>query len=157
MAPERVVLSNVLLDIPNESLIPLLHKFGEPTSHISQLSISTVHPDLKHMKSKIIQVMEKIPHTINVEHDGVTYLIYVTCDDGTCINCRKRDHVAKNCHTIAQSRIGPITLADRGAGRQFNTPLHNLPSLHRRPQAQGNRRPPLTTQRSSPCYLSHGR
>jgi hypothetical protein len=36
-------------DIPNETLIPLLHTFGKTTSLISHPSISTMHADLKHM------------------------------------------------------------------------------------------------------------
>lgn len=69
MASKRVVLSNVLPNIPNESLIQLLHIFRKPASHISQLSISTVHPDLKHVKSfrrlvYLIPDMEKMPPTI---------------------------------------------------------------------------------------------
>jgi hypothetical protein len=79
MASKRDVLSNVLPDIPNESLILLLlHNFGKPTPHISQLSIPTAHPYLRHIKSfrrlvyMIIPGMEKMPPTINVEHDKVT-------------------------------------------------------------------------------------
>jgi hypothetical protein len=124
MASRRVVLSNVLPDIPNETLLPLLHTFGKPTSHISQLSISTTHADLKHIKSfrrlvyMLIPSMEKIPSTINVEYDGVKYVIYVTCDDVTCVTCHKPGHVAQNCHTKPQSRLGPITFADLAAGRR---------------------------------------
>jgi hypothetical protein len=128
MASKRVVLSNVLPDIPNETLMPLLHTFGKPTSLISNLSISTMHADLKHIKSfrrlvyMIIPNMEKIPHTINVQHDGVSYVIYVTCDDITCTNCHKPGHLAKNCHTTTQTRFGPITFADLAAGRRATHP-----------------------------------
>jgi hypothetical protein len=127
MASKRVVLSNVLPDIPNETLMPLLHTFGKPTSLISSLSISTMHADLKHIKSfrrlvyMIIPNMEKIPHTINVQHDEVSYVIYVTCDDITCTNCHKPGHVAQNCHTTTQTRSGPITFADLAAGRRRAT------------------------------------
>jgi hypothetical protein len=74
MASKRVVLSNVIPDIPDESLIPLLQKFGKPTSHMSHFSISTTHPDLRHIKSfrrminMIIPNMEKIPSTIHIKH-----------------------------------------------------------------------------------------
>jgi hypothetical protein len=122
MASRRVVLSNVLPDIPNETLMPLLHAFGKPTSLISHLSISTTHADLKHIKSfrrlvyMIIPNIEKIPHLINVQHDGVTYAVYVTCDI-TCMNCHKPGHTVQNCHTPVQSRLTPITFADLAAGR----------------------------------------
>jgi hypothetical protein len=93
IASKRVVLSNVLPDIPDESLIPSLLTFGKTTSPISKLSISTTHPDLKHIKTfrrlvcMIIPHMEKMPDTFNVEHDGVSYAIYVTSDDVTYTNC----------------------------------------------------------------------
>jgi hypothetical protein len=108
MASKRVVFSNVVPDIPNETLIPLLHTFGKTTSLISHLSISIMHADLKYIKSfrrlvyMIIPNMEKIPHTINAQHDEVNYAVYVTCDI-TCINCHKPGHEAQNCHTTAQS------------------------------------------------------
>jgi hypothetical protein len=50
------------------------------------------------------------------------YTIYVTCDDVTCTNCHKPGHVAQNCHTTAQSRLGPITFADLAAGRKTTRP-----------------------------------
>jgi hypothetical protein len=71
MASKRVAFSNGLPDMLNEFLIPLLHTSGKPTSHISQLPISTVQPDLKHIKSfrrlvyMTIPDMEKMPRKIN--------------------------------------------------------------------------------------------
>jgi hypothetical protein len=100
----------------------------KPTSQISKLSISTTHPGLKHIKSfrrlvyMVIPHMKKMPHNFKVEHDGVSYAIYVTSDDVTCTNCRKPGHVARNCHTPAQARVGPITFADLAAGRRVTTP-----------------------------------
>jgi hypothetical protein len=128
MASKRVVLSNVLPDIPDASLIPLLHNFGKPTSQLSQLSISTAHADLKHIKSfrrmvyMIIPDMKKIPSTINVYHEGINYLIYVTCDDSTCAKCHKPGHTTQHCHTNAQARLGPVTYADLTAGRRVTNP-----------------------------------
>jgi hypothetical protein len=128
MASRRVVLSNVLPDIPNETLMPLLHAFGKTTSPISHLSISTTHADLKHIKSfrrlvyMIITNIEKIPHVISVQHDGVTHAVYVTYDDITCTNCHKPGHTAQNCHTKIQSRLAPITFADLAAGRKTTSP-----------------------------------
>jgi hypothetical protein len=87
MASKRVVLSNVLPDIPDATLIPLLHRFGKPTSHLTQISISTAHTDLKHVKSfrrmvyMLIPDMQKILTTITVEHEGAHYIIYVTCEN----------------------------------------------------------------------------
>jgi hypothetical protein len=95
MAFKRVVLSNILPDIPDEALISTLLTFGKPTSQISKLSIPITHPDLKHTKSfrrlvyMIIPNMEKMPHTFIVEHDGVSYVIYVSNDDVTYTNCQK--------------------------------------------------------------------
>ncbi|XP_023723410.1 uncharacterized protein LOC111873162 [Cryptotermes secundus] len=124
MASKRVVLSNVLPDIPDDVIQPLLQTFGKPTSQITQLPISTTHPDLKHIKSfrrlvyMIIPNMEKMPSTLNIRYDGVAYVIYVTSDDVTCTNCQKPGHLARNCHTTAQERLGPITFADLAAGRR---------------------------------------
>jgi hypothetical protein len=87
-----------------------------------------MHADLKHVKSfrrlvyMIIPNMERIPHTINVQHDGVNYIIYVTCNDIACTNCHKPGHVAQNCHSTVQSRLGPITFADLAAGRKATHP-----------------------------------
>jgi hypothetical protein len=60
--------------------------------------------------------------TINVEHEEVSYLIYVTCDGSACTKCHKPGHIARNCHTKAQPRLGPITFADLAAGRQVTNP-----------------------------------
>jgi hypothetical protein len=128
MAARRVVLSNVLPDIPHTTLLPMLNTFGKPTSPISSLPISTTHPDLKHIKSfrrlvyMIIPSMDKLPHTLNVEHDNAHYTIYVTCDDITCTNCHKPGHSAQNCHTTAQTRLSPLTFADLAAGRRVRPP-----------------------------------
>jgi hypothetical protein len=87
-----------------------------------------MHADLKHIKSfrrlvyMIIPNMEKIPHTINVEHDGINYVIYVTCDVITSTNCHKPGNIAQNCHTTAQSRLGPIIFADLAAERRATHP-----------------------------------
>jgi hypothetical protein len=59
-----------------------------------------------------------MPHTINVEHDGVQYAIYVASDDVTCLDCHRTGHVARNCHTTVPVRTGSITFADLAAGRQ---------------------------------------
>lgn len=59
---------------------------------------------------------------INVEHEEVSDLIYVTCDDNACTKCHKPVHVARNCHTKAQPRLDPITFADLTAGRQVTNP-----------------------------------
>jgi hypothetical protein len=123
MKSKRVVLSNVLPDIPNEALIQLLHTFGKPTSQISQLSISTVHPDLRH-----IVIQETSVHD-NTRYEGVNYVIYITCDDGTCMNCHKPSHVARNCRTTAQPRMGPITFADLAAGRRYHPPPPRIEGL----------------------------
>jgi uncharacterized protein (DUF2249 family) len=135
MASKRVVLSNVLPDIPDDVIQPLLQTFGKPTSQITQLPISTTHPDLKHIKSfrrlvyMIIPNMEKMPSTLNVRYDGVTYVIYVTSDDITCTNCHKPGHLARNCHTTAQVRLGPTTYADLAAGRTNRIHLTDNPIL----------------------------
>jgi hypothetical protein len=128
MAYRRVMLSNVLLDIPNESLTPSLFTFGKPASHISKLSISTVNPDLKHINSfrrlvcMIIPNIEKTSYKINLECDGLWYVIYVSSDDVTCMNYHKTDHVARNCYTTAQSILCPVTFADISAGKVTNPP-----------------------------------
>jgi hypothetical protein len=128
MAAKRVVLSNVLPDIPNATLLPLLNTFGKPTSPISNLPIATTHPDLKHIKSfrrlvyMVIPSMDKIPPTLNLEHEEAHYTIYVTCDDVTCTKCHKPGHSAQNCHTTAQSRLSTLTFADLAAGRRVRPP-----------------------------------
>jgi hypothetical protein len=87
-----------------------------------------MHADLKHVKSfrrlvdMIVPNVEKIPHTINVQHDGGNYIIYVTCDDITCTNCHKAGHGAQNCHSTAQSKLGSITFADLAAERKATHP-----------------------------------
>jgi hypothetical protein len=65
--------------------------------------------------------MENMPHIFNVEYDGVSYVIYVINDYVTYMNCQKPGHIARNCHTTAQSRLGPITFADLAAGRRVTT------------------------------------
>jgi hypothetical protein len=72
----------------------------------------------------IIPNMEKMPSTLNVRYDDVTYVIYVTSDDVTCMNCQKPGHLARNCHTTAQARLGPITFADLAAGRRRTNTTH---------------------------------
>jgi hypothetical protein len=140
MASKCVVLSNVLLDIPDDVIQPLLQTFGKPTSQITQLAISTTHPDLKHIKSfrrlvyMTIPNMEKMPSTLNVRYDKVMYVIYVTSNDVTCMNCQKPGHLARNCHTTAQARLGPITFVDLAAGRRRTSTTHltdnpNSPSI----------------------------
>jgi hypothetical protein len=94
--------------------------------------------------------MEKIPPTINVGYDGVSYVIYDTCDDSTCMNCRKPGHVAKNRHTRAQSNIGSITFADLAAGWRVTTPLHNtVPAL----LAANTRKGTTTTTDNTTTFL----
>jgi hypothetical protein len=71
----------------------------------------------------IIPQMDKMPHSINVEHDGVQYVIYVTSDYVTFLNCHRTGHVARSSHTTASVRTGPITFADLVAGRRVTKPV----------------------------------
>jgi hypothetical protein len=83
MQSKRVVFGNVLPEIPNEKLMLALGSFGKATSPITQLPISTVHPDLRYIKSfrrlvcMVIPHIDKMPQTIDIEHDGNRYTVYV--------------------------------------------------------------------------------
>lgn len=114
MASRRVVLFNVLSDISDAAFIAILLALGKPMSQIS-----TIHPDLKYIKS--------FPRLVYVIIWGIaTYLYcrtrwrvsYVTSDDVTCMNCQKPGRVARNCHTTAQPRLGPVTFAALAVGRR---------------------------------------
>jgi hypothetical protein len=105
MASRRVVLSNVSPDIPNKSPIPSLLTFWKHTFHVKQLPISTVHPDLKHIKSfqrlvyMMIPYMEEMPHTRNVENERINHVIYTTGNDVICMNCGNTSHDATEIAT----------------------------------------------------------
>jgi hypothetical protein len=124
MASKRIVLSNVLPDIPNESYNTAAAQLWE--TYIPCLTTvllhSTSEPQTHKVLYMIVPDMKKIWPTINAEYEGVSYVIYITCHDSTCKNCHKPGRVAKNCHTTAQSRIDSITYEDLAAGRRVTTP-----------------------------------
>jgi hypothetical protein len=89
----------------------------------------------------IIPDMGKIPSTISVEHEGMKYVIYVTCDENTCAKCHKPGHATQNCRTMTQTRMDSVTYADLAAGRRITPP----PAAHPRPHTTTDAERPVQT------------
>jgi Zinc knuckle len=102
----KIVLSNVSPIISNEILSTELAKFGKLASTIRNISNGYKRPDIAHIISfrRIVYMLfdkpDNIPETINIEHEGKNYLVFVSCEDILCYKCKGGGHIARNCKKI---------------------------------------------------------
>lgn len=121
-ASSKIIISNVLPDIPDELLSKSLHQYGKIVSQFRNISIGSKHPELIHIKSfrRVVYLIRnnvKLPTSLNIPFEGNTHTIYLSNDDVKCFLCHNVGHFSRNCPRSevdgGDSRPrGTITMAD---------------------------------------------
>lgn len=112
---KRVILSNVSPHIPHEVIEEYLQKLNvKKTSPISYLRAGIPQLGGSHIMSFRRQVyippedVNKLPESIQINHEDTQYWIYISTDTLSCFLCKKEGHIAKSCpmnltHNITNS------------------------------------------------------
>uniref|UniRef100_A0A6P7F1Y5 Uncharacterized protein LOC114324327 n=1 Tax=Diabrotica virgifera virgifera TaxID=50390 RepID=A0A6P7F1Y5_DIAVI len=109
---ERLLLSNVHPTIPQEMLINILQNLGlKLMSPITCLRIGATNPEYSHILSFRRQVYIEpldnitIPDFVMVDHDNVSYKIFLSNDQSLCFKCKQNGHLASQCSSETSSLI----------------------------------------------------
>nr|CAH7729564.1 unnamed protein product [Callosobruchus chinensis] len=110
---DRLVISNVCPTIPNTAIKSALEQLDlQLLSPISFLRIGATLPEYSHILSfrRVTYVAPnestKIPESIEINHEGLKYRIFLSLDSQKCFKCKKGGHIAAQCPTtILQSTI----------------------------------------------------
>ena len=127
----KLVISNVLPEITNDSLLTVLANYGKVTSEIRDLNIpiANTRPDLAHVKSfrRVVFILlndkHKVPQMINLKLEGMQWTIYLTLDDA-CYRCKSTLHLARDC---TQSSTETSVTKDRTGTSGSKTMAEMLP------------------------------
>lgn len=112
----KVILSNVLPDIPTDALKEQLNQIGKITSPIKPLMINSKYDDFKHIISfrRIVYIIfndpANVPTSFQIHHEDTNYTIFLAREDAKCYRCNEVGHLARNCpvpieHTTQQRRL----------------------------------------------------
>lgn len=98
----KIILSNVGLRIPNQSIVNALKNLTiEPASDISRQNLTLDEGYAVMSSRRQVYVKEedilKIPETLMIIHDKLQYGITITIDSLGCYTCHSAGHLAKNC------------------------------------------------------------
>nr|CAH7721113.1 unnamed protein product [Callosobruchus chinensis]CAH7734258.1 unnamed protein product [Callosobruchus chinensis] len=110
---DRLVISNVCPTIPNTAIKSALEQLDlQLLSPISFLRIGATLPEYSHILSfrRVTYVAPnestKIPESIEINHEGLKYRIFLSLDSQKCFKCKQGGHIAAQCPTtILQSTI----------------------------------------------------
>lgn len=101
---KRLILSNVSPPIPHDVLENEVKKLGyRLISPMSSLRAGVLGAQFSHILSSRRQIYVatdegiQLPSSITVEHEDVSYRIYLTFDVLTCYHCKENGHIANNC------------------------------------------------------------
>nr|CAH7719583.1 unnamed protein product [Callosobruchus chinensis] len=110
---DRLVISNLCPTIPNTAIKSALKQLDlQLLSPISFLRIDATLPEYSHILSfrRVTYVAPnestKIPESIEINHEGLKYRIFLSLDSQKCFKCKQGGHIAAQCPTtILRSTI----------------------------------------------------
>nr|CAH7732049.1 unnamed protein product [Callosobruchus chinensis] len=103
---DRLVISNVCPTIPNTAIKTALEQLDlQLLSPISFLRIGATLPEYSHILSfrRVTYVAPnestKIPESIEINHEGLKYRVFLSLDSQKCFKCKQGGHIAAQCPT----------------------------------------------------------
>nr|CAH7716692.1 unnamed protein product [Callosobruchus chinensis] len=99
---DRLVISNVCPTIPNTAIKSALEQLDLQLSPISFLRIDATLPEYSHILSfrRVTYVAPnestKIPESIEINHEGLKYRIFLSLDSQKCFKCKQGDILPHN-------------------------------------------------------------
>lgn len=102
----KFIISNCPPELQDDDLKKLLEPYGKVTSAPTRLKVSTVHEDLKHIKSwrRSVYVLiptgaPEMPKRLFVKGpDNTNFTLYIERDEIVCSFCLAPGHTAEKCH-----------------------------------------------------------
>ncbi|KAJ8684234.1 hypothetical protein QAD02_020026 [Eretmocerus hayati] len=105
---KRILISNVHTSVPNSAIEEIFASYNVPLkSHITRLRTGLQDIGYTHLLSHRRQVYidaqdtDKLPESCKLEHEGVTYWLYISAEKLTCFLCKEEGHRIKNCQNVA--------------------------------------------------------
>lgn len=178
---KRIIISNVPPVIPNSSIENKLREHNiVPISPISRIRAGINDTGFAHILSFRRQMylnpddVTKLPDSIQVTQDNVTYWIYLSAEKLTCFLCKEEGHLAKHCQAILTDsqdhlnkfpELPPQQSATEKPSNQHelsisSTPAQKPTSLNnnfKSPMDTNNKRRSLSTSTESSSFTADGK
>lgn len=135
---QKVIISNVCPTIPNYIIEEALKQLGiKIVSQISYLRAGMQEQEFQHILSFRRQVYinqdekNEIPETITVDHENITYRIFLSGETTKCTICNRQGHMANQCQinkeqsVVEKTILTPVSINKEQsvAGKTILTPL----------------------------------